>query len=268
MDHLDKRVFFAFETKAPWPEKLPEGRILDERHRHLTLAFLGNINYADLEPLLSQFPAPPFRVGFAGIFNQCLFLPERYPRVVAWHVEWLDQAIALEPYHKAVVSWLQINGFEPDVRDHFLPHVTISRAPFNIRQWKQTFAPLPMVLENIHLFESVGNLKYEPIWSFPLKPPFCEIEHTADIAYLIRGENFDQLQKHAYIALAFKSPNLLNLSSHLHSPTNIEDIVQSLNRIIAHADAERGCPFKAVSYHGEAMEQEDGTLAWEMIVDV
>jgi RNA 2',3'-cyclic 3'-phosphodiesterase len=43
-----KRLFFAFEVDAPWPEALPSGRILEPSCRHMTLAFLGNIPFAPL----------------------------------------------------------------------------------------------------------------------------------------------------------------------------------------------------------------------------
>ena len=36
-----KRLFFGFEVKAPWPQGLPKGRILKEDQRHITIAFLG-----------------------------------------------------------------------------------------------------------------------------------------------------------------------------------------------------------------------------------
>lgn len=46
----------------------------------------------------------------------------------------------------------------------------------------------------------------------------------------------------------------------------LNDIVQTLNRMLARCDQEIGCPFKAVSYHGKIEEKK--LLEWEMIVDV
>ncbi len=37
----EKRLFFGAEVSAPWPKELPQGRVLEEKARHLTLAFLG-----------------------------------------------------------------------------------------------------------------------------------------------------------------------------------------------------------------------------------
>jgi RNA 2',3'-cyclic 3'-phosphodiesterase len=37
--------------------------------------------------------------------------------------------------------------------------------------------------------------------------------------------------------------------------------------MVTASDVEVGCPFKAVSYHGEIHES-NGLLQWEMIVDV
>ena len=76
-----KRLFFGVEVHAPWPSQLPSGRLLDETHRHLTLAFLGNIPYSSLMNHLDTFSIPPICVGSSGYFNSCLTLPpSRSPR--------------------------------------------------------------------------------------------------------------------------------------------------------------------------------------------
>jgi len=46
--------------------------------------------------------------------------------------------------------------------------------------------------------------------------------------------------------------------------SDLNEIVYALNAMIARADSEIGCPFKAVSFHGT----ENQTNEWEMIVDV
>jgi hypothetical protein len=40
-----------------------------------------------------------------------------------------------------------------------------------------------------------------------------------------------------------------------------------LNEAIARVDEQMGTPFKAVSFHGD-IQEEEGVLKWEMIVDV
>lgn len=265
MNTNQKRLFFAIEVQAPWPQPLPAGRKLDEAHRHMTVAFLGQSDWDLLKAALPQIPTLPWKVGLTGIFDQCLFLPERHPRVVAWHVEWFEGKEALAVYQKKLIAWLQALGFNPDARKEFLPHVTLCRAPFNPHPWRKTFHPLPMTCSSLNLYESMGGLRYEPIWSQPLLPPFTEIDHTADVAFHIYGETLEQLQLHAKIALAFKFPPLSNQP--LPNPESLDDLIIHLNNAVAHFDAKQGCPFKAVSFHGD-LQQQNGILKWEMIVDV
>lgn len=263
-----KRLFFALEVLAPWPQPLPAGRRLDEKQRHMTVAFLGSTDYEPLHAVLSQVPAPPFKIGLTGIFDKYLFLPERHPRVVAWHVDWLEGKEMLDPYQQQLISWLQERGFNPDVRKEFLPHVTLCRSPFNPHPWKKSFTRLPMMTGSLHLYESLGNLRYQPIWSHPITPPFEEIEHTADVAFHVHGMNLEQLQLHALIALSFKSPDLLAHLKEISQPESLDDLIINLNHCVTHVDAQRGCPFKAVSFHGDLEELKEGILKWEMIVDV
>jgi len=264
-----KRVFFAFEVKAPWHDQLPDGRILSESDRHLTLAFLGDIHFPSLERILSSFPKPPFKVGMVGQFNKCLFLPPKRPNVVAWHIDWFDKGDGPAIFQQKVIQWLQQHGFsENHSKQHFLPHVTIARRPFQISEWKQIFHPLPVMITNIHLYESLPGLTYRPCWTYCLKPPFEEIEHTADIAFLIRGENLLQLHYHALTALTFLSPLLLSYLPRKTKIKNLDDLIIDLNALITEGDIEKGVPLKAVSFHGEIIEEEDHTLLWEMIVDV
>lgn len=264
----EKRVFFGLEVQAPWPENLPGGRLLDPEDRHATLAFLGEVLYAPLLELIQQhFPIPPFKVGLVGKFSQPLFLPPRHPNLVAWNVEWIDDKSSLITYQHSLIDWLKQQKFYP--KEHagpWLCHVTICRKPHDLTSWKKSFKILPLAIHAIHLYESLGASKYKPLWSYPFLPPFQEIEHTADIAYIIQGESMTQLQHHAQIALAFRFPELLNYIP--PSPINtLEELIINLNETIATADAAIGCPFKAISFHGN-VEIRDSILQWEMIVDV
>lgn len=263
-----KRVFFALEVHAPWPEDLPKGRLLEPADRHATLAFLGEITYTPLiENLNKNFPPPPFQVGLVGSFSKCLFLPPRHPNVVAWQVHWIDDSHALKEYYQTFIAWLKQQEYP--LREHpgeWLCHVTLCRSPFDYEGWKKAFKPLPMAIYGIHLYESLGHSKYKPIWSFPLIPPFQEFEHTADLGYLICGENFTQLHRHAQAALAFRYPPILQFIGQASFDKH-EDIIMDLNDLIAKADASIGCPFKAISFHGN-VEEKNKILQWEMIVDV
>ncbi len=268
MNGSDKRVFFAVEVKAPWPEHYPKGRLLDPEDRHATLAFLGEIPYQPLlQQLASDFPKPSFKVGLVGVFSRCLFLPPRHPNVVAWDVQWTEDHQALSEYRQAFLEWLRKLEYHPKEHEgDWLCHVTLCRKPFDYDGWKKSFKQLPLSVHGIHLYESLGHSKYQPIWSYPLISPFQEIEHTADIAFQINAENLTQLHRHAQTALAFRYPALIPFMSQKVFD-NHEDIIMNLNDLVARVDAEIGCPFKAISFHGNIVSKET-VLQWEMIVDV
>lgn len=261
-----RRLFFGVEVHAPWPSELPTGRLLVEEVRHITFAFLGNVHYQEVLDLLPDLPRPNFRVGMVGQFDDCLFLSPRHPRVVAWHVKWLEESARLVEYQKVLADYLRSNNFTIDERK-FLAHVTVARRPFDMAKWQKAFQPLPVMTGSIHLYESVGNLVYEPRWTLPLYLPFEELSHTADIAFRVRGESLWQLQLHAAVALSFKFPELLKHQSNMQ-PQSLDDVVINLNESVSSADAEVGAPFKAVSFSGQAKSIEEGVLEWEMIVDV
>ncbi len=88
---------------------------------------------------------------------------------------------------------MQSIGLKVETHHDFNPHITIARAPFEKEAWKKEFSPLPLILTDLHLYESKGNLEYVSLWKHSLQTPFEEIEHTADIAYHVYGESFAQL---------------------------------------------------------------------------
>lgn len=264
-----KRLFFGMDIHAPWPEKYPGGRVLEVEHRHMTLAFLGLVDYEKLQRQLPSFPPPSFTVGMVGKFDQSLFLPPRHPRVVAWHVKWLENSIAFDTFLNALFDWLEKGGFAPAKKREFNAHLTICRGPFIVHEWKKAFSPLPLMATSIHLYESLGHSKYSSCWKHPLALPFEELEHTGDIAFKVKGETISQLFSHAQVALAFIFPPLLSfLGSAEASFNSLDEVIMELNEIVTRSDIELGVPFKGVSYHGEVCEEEDKTLTWEMIVDV
>ncbi len=240
--------------------------MIPEDTRHLTLAFLGEVSYSKLKAILPSIPRPSFEIGPAGIAKELIFLPKQRGRVVALSVDWLDPETRLNTYQQELSEWLQNHGYPLDKRP-FFPHLTIARAPFDKEQWEEQFAPLPFFIKAIHLYQSLGNLEYQSLWEIPFLPPFEEFEHTADIAFLIRGDCMQQLHQHAQLALAFKYPPLIKFySSHLQN--SLDEIIIALNELVAKADTEFGCPFKAVSFHGSIKSEKNNMLSWEMIVDV
>lgn len=266
-DKKMSRLFFGMEVSAPWPLKFPPGRLLEERNRHLTVAFLGNTAVAQLLEHLKNFPSPGFEIGWVGKFDACLSLPEKHPNVVAWHVQWLENAGAFTEFRADFCAWLKQLGYMEGEKKSDLLHVTLCRKPFQFSDWLQAFHELPLMVTHLNLYESLGNSQYEVRWQYPLLPPFIEIEHTADLAFHIYGVNFPQLYSHAVIALAFKCPALLSYLSSQVKIANIDDVIIQLNKLIAKVDGEIGSPFKAISYH-DLIVEEGNKLKWEMIVDV
>ncbi len=261
-----QRLFFALQVEAPWQQELPHGRILDASIRHITLAFLGNGKFTPLLEKLGTIPAPPFQIAPAAIADSLIFLPKENPKVAATSVQWLNGFNAVLAWQQQIGKWLSDLGYVLDKRP-FLPHITLARSPFDPESWRKTFHPVPFFTPALHLYQSLGNLHYKPLWSYPLIPPFEELDHTADIAFLIRGASLKEIHLNAQIALSFKHPSLVRYFTAELADT-LDEIIIDLNRMIAQIDSEEGSRFKAVSFHGEIHQTAEQILTWEMIVDV
>jgi RNA 2',3'-cyclic 3'-phosphodiesterase len=260
-----KRLFFGLEALTP-PLLFPSsGRRIERTYLHVTLSFLGNIEAEPLEKIIDSCPPFPYKVGFPAICNQLLFLPSHHPNVVAFQIEEYAPT-PLSNYRRQVIGWLKKNNYPPDPRP-YLPHLTMARQPFNANEWHDFFSPFPIILTNLHLYESVGHLTYEKRWSRLIAAPFEEFEHTADIAFKIRGESMKELHLNAFTALSWRSPSFLSQFSELES-SSLDDMIIDLNHKISLADMEGGTPFKAISFHGDVRKTPEGLLEWEMIVDV
>lgn len=259
------------EAKAPWPENLspenlPHGRLIPEESRHMTLAFLGDVDIESLMENLESFPKPFFDLGFTAVLDQCLFFPERHPRVVAWGVNFGNRQNEIRGFYHSLLGWMKEYGYSVEERE-YKPHITVCRGKFDPKSWKKNFSPLPVTITNIHLFESLGHSTYRSLWEYPLFAPFEEIEHTADIAFKVRGRSTVEIYNHALTALAFDQPEILSFSEKKETPASLSEVILKLNHVISDLDAAQGAHFKAVSYHGD-LEEKNQCLEWEMIVDV
>jgi len=259
-----KRLFLGLQAEAPWPAEFPPGRILGEACRHMTLVFLGNVEAEPLIRALPEFPKPHFLLGLLGYTDKLLFLPPQHPHVVAYRINLMEHLSTLVKFQETLSVWLKSLGYSLSDDRPFLPHVTIARNPVSQAQWE--LPHLPVVFNKIHLYESTGNLNYTSLWNHSFLPPFEEKEHTADVAFCVRGTTVQELCVNAQGALAFLFPPI-----HAFFPkdavNSLEEIVMQLNVGIAKADEEQGCSFKAVSFHG-AIQHTNDLLEWEMIVDV
>lgn len=264
-----KRLFWGFEVLAPWPEEYPQGRLINNTSRHITVTFLGNVDHLKFLESLPDIPPIPFKIGLVGAFNKCSFFPSaRHPNVTAWEIDWWDDPTELFSFQKDFSNWHKSKQLIIHEKEVYLPHTTICRSPKNLEEWKKAFHPLPMMIKDFHLYESLGNLQYKPLFTYPIKPPFEEIEHTADIAFRVRGKDLAQLRTHAFAAIIFKYPDLLSYFIPKKNVLNLDEIIVDLNQMISSADVDIGSPIKAISYHGKVELEEDTNISWEMIIDV
>lgn len=267
MNSETKRLFFGLEVIAPWPSLLPTGRYIQETNRHLTLAFLGQAHFPSLQAKLATFPQPFFPIGLAGKFDAALLLPKKHPNVVAWHVQWLENPEPLNAFQNKLVLWLNQNGFPcQNHEEGFLPHVTLCRKPFNADDWMQHFAPLPLFTRNIHLYESLGNSRYQSCWCYPIPPPIGIID-PSHVHFLIRGNTIQQLHRHIQIGLAFHHPILLNYFLKEQNELNNQEFITNLNYILLKAYQEKNCPFKAIRFYKNVIK-EDQLYIGEIGIDV
>jgi len=262
-----RNLFFGLEACAPWPESSLQGRMIPEESRHLTLAFLGKL---DPKPLLEQLPSLPVPeplLGGAGVCDRLLFLPERRPRVVSYHVRWLSGEAELLSFRDALCRWLLSLDYRLDERP-LLSHVTVARAPFDEGKWKKEFHQLPLIAKAVHLYQSRGELTYLPLWSLPLSPAFEELSHTGEAAFAVRGKDLNELYLHAQLACSFLYPPFLDYLLPPLENESFEEMIIRLNESLSRLDEEIGSPVKALSFHGELQRDEKGLLFWEMILDI
>lgn len=265
-----KRLFFGLEALGPWPLKLPNGKIIPEKGRHATLAFLGFTKEERLTDLINSTPPLPWQVGLTTIAKAPLLLPPGKPRCLSLEIETLENREGLFTYQESLSALLFNDGFltVKEKTRGFLPHVTLARAPFESKEWIKNFYKQFITLGSMHLYESLGNSTYKPLHTWPVLPPFEEKNHTADLAFLIRGPSIPSLALHAFSALAGVSPSLFQYMFSWTQVESLDDLIKEINNSIARLDIEEGSPFKAVSYHGDIKNLGNGVFEWEMIVDV
>jgi len=170
------RIFFAL-----WPEESVrqalhrltkeykpqcKGRAINEDGLHITLQFMGEVEYTRL-PLLIQtagkVSAPPF--GF--ILNRLSFWPKNrmaYATLLTF-VPALDQLVTALKHQLTAAGFLIKN-------DEFIPHVTLLRQIENVLE-SQAITPIEWWADSFVLVESTVTDKgsrYQILHKWPLHP--------------------------------------------------------------------------------------------------
>jgi 2'-5' RNA ligase len=124
-----------------------------ERNRHLTLAFLGNIQIQEVQNLLQMFDEPYRQEKrFQYKLNTLTRFPDSTGRVIAL-VD--DPTAPLEHLFQITLKLLQENNLKPD-RKEFRPHITLGRIK-RVKHVKANFsqrANIKLVVDRITLFQS------------------------------------------------------------------------------------------------------------------
>ncbi|NGX63060.1 MAG: RNA 2',3'-cyclic phosphodiesterase [Candidatus Anoxychlamydiales bacterium] len=268
MEKDTKRLFFGFEIQTLWPKTFTAKKIIKEENRHITLLFLGENIIEDIEKHLQDLPSLDTNIPLAGFFDKTLFLPEKNPRLVAYRANFFDKSKEVKNFQNELFEFFKKKNFSIKQNSNFLPHVTVCRENFSIKEFKENFYFFPFYIKSFNLYESFQNSEYKTLWKKDFQKPFQEFFHTADIAFIIKGENFSSLLLNSFIALAFKEFSILNYFNELKSVTSLDDVIINLNEIITKAEIDGlHMPFKAVSFHSD-IETKQNLLHWEMIVDV
>lgn len=260
----EKRMFFGLSVSSQWPDSFPNAKIIKANMRHITLAFLGSTDFEAIEKDLDSFPKAPFKVGPDGILDKLLLLPENDPNVVAYHAKFIDDRV--ESYRKDIVSWLEERSIYKEEKRAFLPHVTIGKKPKKLSQWKDEFSPMPFIVQDICLYESLGNSEFKILWQKPFALPVEEITHTADIAYIIRGQTNQEFFNNAQVALCYADEQMISFIEDKKVNT-FDDVVIELNNLNEKTGEKQEALFKSISFHGSGTD-ENGFISWEMFVDV
>ena len=188
---------------------------------------------------------------------------------MAWHVKWFDEEYDLGTYQKELADWLEDNDFKVRLNPKgFLPHVTLSRRPFKYHEWREAFQVLPVIIKDFQLYESVGKLRYKPLWSYHLPEPFVINKTETEYQLTLRGENLLQLFHHCLTALAFKHPEILRRYREEVSINELSDVVSNINTIIEKARKKISLPYSMLESVSEPANNGDGVLTWDVILPI
>lgn len=174
-------------AQMAYQDKSNAVRWVDQHNYHITLAFLGDQEQADLEALADQLDRNFSNESFSFKVSHCSPFPESRPKLIAAMVKADD---ALSSLQRQVQSAISACLLLIDKR-RFIPHITLGRN----RHSRNRFAgAIPNSLDLVNtvnevcLYESTLNAsgaEYEVIFRFPFDDfDYGELEYTSSNEYL------------------------------------------------------------------------------------
>jgi hypothetical protein len=266
------RCFIGFAVEGPWPAStLRDPLLLSDRH--LTILFLGQQPLTILLERCRRWH-PQLWSAPLLIAESWLRLPKEDPHVLALSTPPCTQADTLThlidegralfdpaPPPEGEIGREEGRG-QPPGRS-WLPHVTVSRDP----DQEANPLALPLWCADLHLYRSLPNRTYEPIWTWPIPRAFEEFDHPADRAFRCRGRTWPELALALLWALSQQVPELVQGAARCAQAASQADAVRILNQLLSEADARSPIPWKAVTFHGRVEQHKEG-MVWEVVVDV
>lgn len=162
-------------AQMAYQDKSNAVRWVDQGNYHITLAFLGDQDEADLEQLAERLDEQLPHIGFDFRLSHLSPFPESRPKLIAAMVEKNDALIDL---HRQVLSAVSNSGMNIEKRK-FTPHITLGRYRHTRNQFAgaiSTHLDLSGNVAEVSVFESTlttHGAEYEPLFRFP----FDEFEY-------------------------------------------------------------------------------------------
>ena len=157
-------------AKMSYQDKSGAIRWVDQENYHITLAFLGEQQQADLETLADQLDYNIRQIEFEAVLSHLSPFPESRPKLVA---AMMEKSNDIKCLHQQVNASVKSIDMTVDKRK-FIPHITLGR----YRHSRNNYAgdiPLnvscKVVIDEVVLYQSVltsSGAEYEPIYRFPL----------------------------------------------------------------------------------------------------
>ncbi|MDP2715925.1 RNA 2',3'-cyclic phosphodiesterase [Rheinheimera sp.] len=171
-----QRLFFSLKFSPAQQQQLlpyqqqalslcPGAKAVDNDNLHLTLFFLGQVDAAQQQRLVSatqQIIVAPFSITLDTL--ACFAKPK---------ILYLAPSVipdALLQLQRQVAALCQTAGFN-DIHDNYRPHITLARHAVCDAAFKQPVLPLTLQVSEFGLYQSAqfeGRLQYLPLHHFML----------------------------------------------------------------------------------------------------